>query len=140
MVHTCNTAIIHCMDFRIIKSIREYMEENNLLNDCDVISIAGGVKALLSPKNPSDRDFVFDQINTSVVLHKISEIILCNHTDCGAYKGTVSFGNFEEDCLFHINEMKKAGNVILSKFPGLQVKMLLGKILSDDRVKLEEIQ
>jgi carbonic anhydrase len=140
MAHTCNVAIIRCMDFRIAISIREYMEKNHLLGDCDEISIAGGVKAMLSPKNSSDKDFVLDQIGTSVSLHKISEIILCNHTDCGAYKGAVNFNSFEEECLFHINEMKKAGEVILSKFPGLRVKMLLGKILPDGKVELEEIQ
>jgi carbonic anhydrase len=140
MAHNCNTIIIHCMDFRIIKSIREYMEKNHLLGDCDVISVAGGVKALLSPKNPSDKDFVLDQINTSVELHKTGEIILCNHTDCGAYKGLGNFSSFDEECNFHKEEMKRAKELILSKFSGLKVKMLLGKIMPGGAANLEEIE
>jgi carbonic anhydrase len=139
MAHTCKSAIIHCMDFRITRSVREYMEKNHLLGDCDVVSIAGGVKAFLSPKNPSDKEFILGQVNTSVALHKISEIILCNHTDCGAYKDAVCFDSFEQECLFHTNEMKKAGELILSNFPDLKIKMLLGKILPSGEVKLEEI-
>lgn len=138
MAHNCKALIIHCMDFRIIKSMREYLINNNLLGDCDVISVAGGVKPLLTPQNPSDRDFILGQIGTSFNLHKISEIILSNHTDCGAYKNEYQFDSFEKECVFHAQEMKKAKDLILYEFPSLKIRMVLGKIMQDG-VKLEEI-
>jgi carbonic anhydrase len=140
MAHHCKTLIIHCIDFRLQKATKEYLDKEGLLADCDILSVAGAIKPLLSPKNPSDREFMLDQINTSVALHEIKEIIISNHTDCGAYKGAVIFGSFKEECKFHISEMEKAGEIILSKFPGLKIRMLLGKIMPDGTVNLEEIQ
>lgn len=138
MAHNCKALLIHCMDFRIIKSMREYLSKNNLLGDCDVISVAGGIKSLLSPKNPTDRDFILGQIEVSLNLHKIQKVIISNHTDCGAYKDAGPFDSFKEECAFHIEEMSKAKNLILSKFTGLKVEMVLGKIISGG-LELEQI-
>jgi len=110
--------------------MREYLEINNLLGDCDVVSVAGAVK---------DRDFVLGQVEISFSLHGIQEVIISNHTDCGAYKSAGPFGSFEEECRFHIEEMAKARDLILSKFPSLKVRMVLGKILPDGSVELAEI-
>ena len=140
MAHHCRASIIQCMDFRLGKPMKEYLEKNNLLGDCDIVSVAGGVKSLLSPQNHSDKDFILNQIDISVNLHKIQEIILSNHTDCGAYGGSGKFNSFEEECAFHIQEMKKAKELVLSRHPGLEVKLLLGKILSSGAIEPEEIK
>lgn len=140
MAHHCRALLIRCIDFRLAKSIKNYLEENNLVGDCDVLSVAGAVKPLLSPKNPSDKDFIFDQINTSVNLHNIKEVILSNHTDCGAYGGSAKFASSEEEESFHVKEMKTAKEIILQKYPHLEIRLVLGKIMSDGTVELEEIK
>ena len=140
MAHKCKAFIIHCMDFRLQKSMKEYLERKNLLGDCDVVSVAGGVKNLLTPKNPSDRDFLLGQIEISVNLHKIQEVILSNHTDCGAYGGSDQFSFLEKECEFHIQEMGKARDLILSNFPEVKISMVLGKILPSGEVELVEIR
>lgn len=140
MAHNCKTLIVHCMDFRLGKPMKEYMEKKNLLGDCDIISVAGGVKSLLTPKNPSDRDFILRQIDISVNLHRIKEIILSNHTDCGAYGGSAKLNSSEEECEFHIGEMKKAKELIMDKYPNIEIKMVLGKIDSFGKVDLEEVK
>ena len=140
MVHHCNFLIIHCIDFRLGIPIKEFMEEERLLGDCDIFSAAGGVKSLLSPKNDSDRDFILDQINIAINLHSVSEIIFLNHTDCGAYKESIEFSSFGKECKFHEDEMRKAKEIILKKYPQLKVKMILGKILSSGGVKFEEVK
>lgn len=119
--------------------MKEYMEKHSLLGDCDIVSVAGGVKSLISPKNTSDKDFILNQIDISVNLHKIREIIISNHTDCGAYGGKEKFNSFEEECDFHIQEMEKAKKIILGRQPDLKIKMLLGKILPSGAIELEEI-
>ncbi len=138
MVHRCNFLIIHCIDFRLGIPIKKFMEEERLLGDCDIFSAAGGVKSLLSPKNDSDRDFILDQINVAINLHGVNEIILLNHTDCGAYKENIEFSSFEKECKFHEDEMKRAKAIILKKYSQLRVRMMLGKILSSGGVRLEE--
>lgn len=139
MEHHCKAFILHCMDFRLGKPIKELLERQGALGDCDIVSVAGGVKSLLSPKSSSDRDFILSQIDISVNLHRISEIILSNHTDCGAYGGSSKFDSFKKECEFHASEMKKAKEIILSKYPQLKVKMILGKILPSGQVQFEEI-
>lgn len=140
MTHNCKTLIINCMDFRLGKPMREYLEQNNLLGDCDIVSIAGGVKNLLTPKNSPDKDFILGQIEISVNLHKIQEIIISNHTDCGAYGGSSQFSSFEEECKFHVREMKKAKKLISDKYPGVSINMLLAKInTSSQGVKFEKV-
>lgn len=140
MAHNCKNLIIHCIDFRLISSLNEYSERKNLVGDCDILSVAGGVKSLLSPKRISDKDFLFEQIEVSVNLHKIERIILSNHTDCGAYGGSAKFDSLEEERKFHIQEMKEAKRVISEVYPNLKIDLLLGKIMPSGEAELEEIE
>ena len=128
-MHQCKASMVHCMDFRLAKVLKDYMESEGLLGDCDIISIAGATKNL---------DFILGQIDTSIRLHGTQEVIICHHTDCGAYK-EMQFGSFEEECKFQIAEMEKAKNAILSKNPDLKIKMLLAKILPSEEIELVPI-
>lgn len=139
MAHTCQNLILHCTDFRLGRGVKEWLEKRGLLGDCDIVSVAGGVKSFLSPKNASDRDFILGQIEISANLHHIREIILLNHTDCGAYGGSSQFDSSEKERDFHISEMKKAKELILEKFPALKVKMALAKIGQEGKVAIEEV-
>ena len=60
--HHCKNLIVHCIDFRLGKKIKSYMEERGLLGDCDIVSVAGGVK---------NTDFILEQIGISANLHHI---------------------------------------------------------------------
>ena len=130
MAHYCKYFITHCLDFRLGKAIKDYLERNGLLGDCDTVSIAGGVK---------NRDLILEQLEISVNLHNVQEAVLINHTDCGAYGGSKAFGSSEEEYKFHVEELKKAKEMILAKYPSLKVKMLLAKIQPSGEVEFEEI-
>jgi carbonic anhydrase len=116
------------------------LEKKEILGDCDLISIAGGVKTINSPKNISDVGYILNQIDLAYIKHGVREIIFCNHTDCGAYKEFVSFSSPEEERTFHINEMKKASQLILSKYSDVKIKTVLGIILPDGKVEMREVQ
>jgi carbonic anhydrase len=118
------------MDFRIGNPIFNYLEKEGILGDCDITSIAGGVK---------DKTFLMNQLGLSISLHKTEEAILCNHTDCGAYSETGKFSSFEKECSFHIEELKKAKELVSAEYPSLRVKLLLGKILPSKEVTFEEV-
>jgi len=118
------------MDFRLGKPIFNYLEKEGILGDCDITSIAGGVK---------DKSFLMSQLGLSINLHGTEEAILCNHTDCGAYSETGKFSSFEEECNFHTEELKKAKELVLAEYPSLRVKLLLGKILPSKEVTFEEV-
>ncbi len=134
MSHTCSTLIIHCIDFRLGKPIKEYLGKQGLLGDCDIVSIAGATQNLVSPKNPSDVDLVLRQIDIATRLHNIQKVILMNHTDCGAYGGRSAFSSQEEENTSHVGDMQKAASIITEKYPTIAVECILADIHEDGEV------
>lgn len=130
MAHYCKYFIAHCIDFRLQKPLKDYLEKNGLLGNCDIVSIAGGVK---------NTDFLLEQLDISVSLHNVQEAVLINHSDCGAYGGSGKFSSFEAERAFHAEELKKAGVLIAAKYPLLAVKIMLAKIIPSGDVSFEEI-
>lgn len=130
MVHHCKYLVVHCIDFRLQKSIKDYLEKNGLLGDCDIVSIAGAVK---------NSDFLLEQLDISVNLHGVQEVVLVNHTDCGAYGGSGAFGSAGEEYEFHAVELKKTKEMILAKYSSLKVKTVLAKIQPSGEVIFEDI-
>lgn len=145
MAHHCKTLIIHCIDFRLGKAIKKYLEEQNLLGNCDIVSVAGATKNLVSPENDSERAFLMKQIDISKKLHHITDIILMNHSDCGAYGsprftgeagGSSTFGSKEEEKKKHFEDMEQAASMILEKYPDLNIKKMFAEIDDSGNVLL----
>src|SRR3989338_8086308 len=120
MGHKCKGLILHCIDFRLGVTIKDYLDKQNLIGDIDIVSIAGGVK---------DLDYAMKQIEISERLHGISEIILMNHTDCGAYGGRAAFGSDEEEMEKHKVKLMAAKKKINECYPNITVKCVIAKIL-----------
>ena len=131
MAHQCKYFIAHCIDFRLQKSIKDYLEREGLLGNCDIISVAGAVK---------NSSYLLEQLDISARLHNVQEVILINHLDCGAYGGSGAFVSLEEERKFHAEELKKTGELILVKYPSLKVKTALAKIQSSGDAVFEEIK
>src|SRR3989344_4980572 len=110
MAHHCQVFVINCIDFRLQKPIRDYLEKQNLLGDSDIAAAAGGVK---------DLGWAMKQIEVSRHLHGISQVILIGHTDCGAYGG---------DDKAMLNDLKKAKGNMLVAFPDMAVMTVLAKL------------
>lgn len=123
--HKCGSLVLHCMDFRLGRAIHKYMEDNGLLGDSDLVSMAGAAKNLSSPDESSDRDLVLRQIEISERLHGASRVILINHTDCGAYGGHQAFTSSEEEIGKHKDELRNSKAIIEERFPDIKVQMVL---------------
>ena len=83
------------------------------------MSLAGASKGLITPKNPAEPEIILRQIEISSNLHKISQVILMNHTDCGAYGGRDAFVTSEDEHSQHVGDMQKAKKLILKKLKKL---------------------
>jgi len=136
MAHTCSTALIRCIDFRLGGAIRDYMNANNLYDDTDIISLAGAVKDLAQNEN----GYLEGQIDLSHQLHSTNTVILMNHTDCGGYGGRAAFENREAENAHHHSELKKGKEKILAKHPDITVKLALAHIEDDGSVRIEDIE
>jgi carbonic anhydrase len=107
MAHTCKAVVVTCIDFRFQKFIDTKISENLGERNHDRVAWAGGVK---------DWDNVMNQIDISKRLHDISEVVLMNHEECGAYGEA---GTPEK----HSEDLKAAREEVLKKYPEMDVKL-----------------
>lgn len=136
MQHACSALIIHCMDFRLGKAVKEYLENSGLLNDCDIVAAAGAAKNLLPSAPEAERQFILKQIAISKNLHHIKKVILMNHTDCGAYGGRSAFTSREAEEETNRRDMNEAARLIRNEHPELEVETVLMNIKEDGSVNL----
>ena len=138
-MHKAKALIIHCIDFRFIKAIKEWLEKEGLMGATDEVSLAGAVQNIVSPKNEADRELVLKQIDIAKRLHSIDEVILMNHTDCGAYGGRSAFSNELEETQKHELDLREARAIIAAKFPWLKVKLVLAEINNESEISFKEV-
>ena len=118
--YICDAAIVWCFDNRFDLAFHKFLRKSGVIFT-DPIKIAGGAKSLASPANPSDREFVLDQIRASIQLHGTKRVILMAHSDCGAYGGLETFGDVEKERQHHREELLRAIDVLNREIPGLQI-------------------
>lgn len=138
-MHKAKALLIHCIDFRFIKAIKDWLDSEGFLGATDEVSLAGVAQILVSPKQESDREFILRQIDIAKRLHDIDEIILMNHTDCGAYGGRDAFTNELVEEEKHELDMREARAFVLSRFPSLKVRLVLSKIDREGKINFNEI-
>lgn len=138
MSHTCSALILHCMDFRFGSALKQWMEKRRLLNDCDMVALAGAAKNLVNPAS-QEGQIVLNQLNISVRLHTIQKVILMNHLDCGAYGGRAAFDSDEAERQQHEGDLAKAAAVVQAKFSNLTIEQWIATIDTDGVVGFKQI-
>ena len=120
-MYQCDAAIVWCFDNRFHLGFTKFLKKLGVLNS-DPIKIAGGAKSLASPARETDRDFVLEQIRTSIRLHNTKRAILMVHSDCGAYGGLAAFGgDTRREALHHEDELRRAADCLQNAISGIDV-------------------
>lgn len=127
------------MDFRLTGAIDNWLEDKKIMNDCDMISVAGISKAIADDANSESAKFLLNQIGLSLKLHNIKTLYLMHHTDCGAYGGHKAFANLEEEMKKYQEDMSKSASLIKAKFPKLEVKSVVADIKDDGGMEIKEL-
>ena len=78
--------VITCMDFRLIDDAVYFFNNLNYRNEYDEFILAGASLGYNQTTYPAWRETLEQHIELSQELHNISEIIIVDHMDCGAYK------------------------------------------------------
>jgi carbonic anhydrase len=112
MAHVSDSCVVCCIDFRFQKHIRKFADEYLKNKTFDLIGFAGASKSL---------DIILGQLDISVRLHQIKQVVLIHHEECGAYGA-------ESTLERHAEDLKKAKNAILAKWPNLQVGLFYMKL------------
>lgn len=141
MSHTCKNLVIHCIDFRLMDRLFEWLKYKEMaVNTCDEISIAGSIKDLVHPQNPGESEYILKQIEISAKLHKIERVIIMNHTDCGAYGGKGAFDSQISEEATHIEDMRVAERIIKNKWPNLDIMLVLADIKTSGKIDFNVIR
>lgn len=112
MSHACDAIVVCCIDFRFQKFIRNWTDENLKDKTFDMVGFAGSTKDLAT---------VMNQVDISVRLHHIKQVVLIHHEECGAYGA-------ESTPERHAADLQKAKTAILAKYPELQVDLYYLKL------------
>jgi hypothetical protein len=119
--YICDAAIVWCFDNRFDNGFRKFLKRIGVVNS-DPIKVAGGAKCLASPSLESDREFVLEQIRTSIRLHDTERVILMVHSDCGAYGGLGAFPDIEAERVHHRDELRRATDTLHRAMPRIEVE------------------
>ena len=121
--------VLSCIDPRFQPKVYRYLKSKNLTGKYSSFTIAGAAIGVTATKFKKWHSTFFDNLTTSIKLHKINRLIIINHEDCGAAKivnGKKKFNSTIENKI-HKDSFEKIKKVLTKKYPYLKVNF---KILS----------
>jgi hypothetical protein len=124
-----------CDDFEIQKALQEFFEGTLNLYAVDLKTDLGGIKEIF--EGTEKREWIFENIQSSIEKHGIQRVILVNHTGCTAYP---DFPTQEEEIHTHEIQLRHAVSGVKARFPQLNVEaylMILGKL--DEPIKIQQV-
>jgi carbonic anhydrase len=119
------------MDFRFHTAIQDFLVSLGLKDTYDLVSLAG-VSKCLADQDSTTMPVLLKQVELSQKLHKISEVYLIHHMDCGAYGGHKAFPNEQVEHDRQCQDMETSQSVLTRAFPELQIKKVLARITEKD--------
>ena len=135
MSHTCNHLFVRCIDFRFQEAMDEWAKAQGLTKDYDLVVLAGAQKSILDEDTAAT---AMKQVELSVKLHESNTVIIMAHQDCGAYGGSKSFANWEEERSQYVTDLGAAESKIKEKDENINVKKLI-LTFDDDNISFEEV-
>ena len=124
--------VLSCIDPRFQPIIYNYLKKKKLNGKYSSFTIAGAAIGVTANKFKKWHKTFWDNIDTSIKLHKIKKLIVINHRDCGAAKiinGKKEFSIINETNV-HENSFRKIKKKFKKKYPKLKIEL---KIISLDK-------
>ena len=121
--------VLSCMDPRFQKPVHKYLNNKKLTGKFSAFTIAGGSIGVTNEKFKKWHFTFWENLETSINLHKINKLIVLNHKDCGAAKlvnGSKNFNSLIENKI-HKTSFIKLKKILKKKFPKIKVSF---KVLS----------
>ncbi len=127
--------VLSCMDPRFQHLVHNYLKKKKLTGKFSAFTIAGSAVGVTHNKFKQWHKTFYDNLATSIQLHKIEKLIVINHKDCGAAKivnHKKEFNKFNE-MKIHLESFIKIKKTIKRKFPKLKIEFYLMSL--DKKVK-----
>ena len=119
--------VLSCMDPRFQHLVYNHLKKKKLTGKYSAFTIAGAAVGVTHNKFKKWHNTFYDNLGTSIQLHKIEKLIVINHKDCGAAKivnGKKEFNLLNEKKI-HQESFLKIKKKIKKKFPKLKVELNL---------------
>ena len=119
--------VLSCMDPRFQHLAHNHLKKKKLTGKYSAFTIAGAAIGVTHNKFKKWHKTFYDNLGTSIQLHKIEKLIVINHKDCGAAKIANGKKDFSPDNekKIHIESFSKIKKQIKKRFPKLKVELNL---------------
>ena len=115
--------VLSCIDPRFQPKVFKYLKAKELTGKYSSFTIAGAAIGVTHRKFKKWHSTFWENLSTSIKLHKISSLIVINHNDCGAAKivnGKKKF-NLSVENTIHKESFIKIKKELKKKYPSLKV-------------------
>ena len=119
--------VLSCMDPRFQHLVHNHLKKKKLTGKYSAFTIAGAAVGVTHNKFKKWHKTFYDNLGTSIQLHKIEKLIVINHKDCGAAKianGKKEFNVTNEKKIYE-DSFSKLKKEIKKRFPKLKVELNL---------------
>ena len=119
--------VLSCIDPRLQNIVHNHLQKKKLIGKYSAFTIAGAAVGVTHNKFKQWHKTFYDNLGTSIQLHKIEKLIVINHKNCGAAKivnGKKEFTSANEKKI-HKESFSKINKQIKKKFPKLKVELNL---------------
>lgn len=117
--------LLSCIDPRMVTPVYKYMEGRGFSGKYSQFVIAGAAIAIVAPKFESWRPAFWDNLATSVELHRLTRVIAIDHRDCGAARiayGDNSIANSQIETQTHREVLAEFRQAVAEHHPQLTVE------------------
>ena len=119
--------VLSCIDPRFQSIVYKHLKSKTLNGKYSAFTIAGASIGVTANKFKKWHKVFWDNIDTSIKLHKIKKLIVINHRDCGAAKiinGKKDFSKINETDI-HRSSFQKIKKIFKKKYPKLKIELKL---------------
>ena len=119
--------VLSCIDPRFQPIVSSYLKKRNLNGKYSSFTIAGSAIGVTAAKFRRWHKTFWDNLETSINLHKITKLIVINHRDCGAAKILNGKKNFTEhnESLIHKKSFNQIKKTLKKRHKKLKIEMFL---------------
>ncbi len=119
--------VLSCIDPRFQPVVYNYLKRKKLIGKYSAFTIAGSAIGVTAPKFKKWHKTFWDNLETSIKLHKIEKLIVINHRDCGAARIINGKKNFNKSNELSIHKISfiKLKKKFKNKYPNLNIETKL---------------
>ena len=116
--------VLSCIDPRFQPIVYNYLKRKKLIGKYSAFTIAGSAIGVTAPKFKKWHKTFWDNLETSIKLHKIKKLIVINHRDCGVAKiiNGKKILNKNNELNIHKISFIKIKKKVKNKYPNLYIE------------------